>query len=114
MKQEFNFFRTTMPATRKADYYLGCMDSSVFLDFNHSDSNRIYLVRISFDGYGSCNLDEKANHLNQEDSQKFITEIDKEKLNQQTIITLVKEVIKINKEHIWTDALEEYGLIEKE
>ena len=112
MKQDFDFFKETMPHTRKADYYLGCLDSSVFLDFNRSEDNLIYLVRISFDGYGCCNLDERAKHLNHEDSQKFIEEIKKEKLNQETIVTLVKEAIKINKEHIWTDAIEEFGLIE--
>ncbi len=114
MNQDFDFFKTTMPETRKADYYLGCFDSSVFLDFNRSDDNRIFLVRISFDGYGCCELDERANHLNHQYSQKFIGEIEKKKLNQETMKILVKEVIKINKEYIWTDAIEEYGLIEKE
>jgi len=112
MNQDFDFFKTTMPKTRKADYYLGCLDSSVFIDFNHSKDNRIFLVRISFDGYGCCNLDERAKYLDKENSQKFITEIKKEKLNQEKIEKLVKEAIKINKEYIWTDAIEEYGLIE--
>ena len=49
-----------MPESRKADYYLSCLDSSVFIDFNRSNENLISLVRISFDGYGCCNLDEKS------------------------------------------------------
>ena len=52
MNQDFEFFKTTMPQTRKADYYLGCLDSCVFLDFNRSTDNGISLARISFDGYG--------------------------------------------------------------
>ena len=103
-----------MPETRKADYYLGCLDSSVFIDFNRSDDNRIYLCRISFDGYGCCNLDKDGNHLNHENSKKFIEEIKKEKLDQETMTSLVKEIIEINKEHIWPEAIKEYGLIEKE
>jgi hypothetical protein len=114
MNQDFEFFKTTMPNTRKADYYLGCLDSSVFIDFNRSEDNRIYLRRISFDGYGCCNLDKNANHLNHQDSKKFIEEIEKEELDQVVITLLVKTAVKINKEQIWTDALEEYGLIEKE
>ena len=54
MKQDFDFFKTSMPSTRKADYYLGGLDSSVFIDFNRTKENRISLVRISFDGYGCC------------------------------------------------------------
>jgi len=113
MNQNFEFFKTTMPKTRKADYYLGCLDSSVFMDFNCSEDNRISLRRISFDGYGCCSLESGANHLNQNDSRKFIQEMGKEKLNQDTITTLVKEVIKINKEYIWSDALLKYNLLEK-
>jgi hypothetical protein len=114
MNQNFEFFQTTMPDSRKADYYLGCLNSSVFIDFNRSEDNRIYLRRISFDGYGCCNLDIKVNHLNHQDSQNFIEEMEKEELDQAVITLLVKTAIKMNKEHIWTDALEEYGLIEKE
>ncbi|MFN7116236.1 MAG: hypothetical protein ACK4TA_05515 [Saprospiraceae bacterium] len=114
MNQNFDFFKITLPETRKADYYLGCLDGSVFIDFNRSEDNRIYLRRISFDGYGCCNLDKDSNFLNNLDSKKFIEELEKQELDQAIITSLVKIAIKINKEHIWTDAIEEYGLIEKE
>lgn len=102
-----------MPKSRKADYQLGCLDSSVYIDFNRTVENRILLQRISFDGYGCCNLDEQANHLNTEDSQKFIEELKNEELNQEIITKLVKEAIKLNQKHIWIDAIEEYGFYEK-
>ncbi len=114
MNRNFDFHKTTMPASRKADYYLCCLDSSVFIDFNSSPDNEISLIRISFDGFGCCNIDGKAKNLNLEDSQKFIQEINKEKLNQIAITELVKKAIRINKEFIWTDALEKYELIENE
>jgi hypothetical protein len=114
MNQEFNFFKHSMPATRKADYHLGCLDGSVFIDLNLSEDNRIYLRRISFDGYGCCNLDDVVNSLSYEDSLRFIEEFKKENLDDRVMTSLVKELIKINKDHIWTDAIEEYGLIEKE
>lgn len=111
MDQAFNFFKTTMPETRKTKYHLGCLDSSVFIDFDCSNENQIYMVRISFDGYGCCNLEDKSECLNLKDSQEFIEEFEKENFNQVTISRLVKELININKDHIWTDALKEYGLI---
>jgi hypothetical protein len=111
MNVEFNFFKTSMPETRKADFYLGCLDSSVFVDFNISNDNLIYLVRISFDGYGCCNLYDNAESLNVTDSQEFLKEIEKEILNQETIGSLVKQIVKMNQDLIWKDALEEYGLL---
>ena len=114
MNQEFNFFKTSMPLTRKADFYLGCLDSSVFIDFNQTQDNLISLVRISFDGYGCCNLDNNGLSLNLNDSAEFIAEMENENLSQEIISRLVKEIIKLNKDHIWMDAIQEYGLIENQ
>jgi hypothetical protein len=101
-----------MPDTRKADFYLGCLDGSVFLDFNKSNDKLISLCRISFDGYGCCNISDTANSLNFEMSQKFIEEIEKDELDQAKLTPLVKQAIKLNKEYIWTDALEKYNLLD--
>ena len=111
MNRNYDFHKTTMPASRKADYYLCCLDSSVFIDFNSSPDNEISLIRISFDGFGCCNIDGNAKNLNLMDSKQFIEEINKEELNQIAITELVKKAIKINNEFIWADALERYGLI---
>ena len=113
MEQEFGFFKTEMPESRKADFYLGCLDGSVFIDFNQTSDNRISLCRISFDGYGCCNITETKNLLNFELSKKFIQEIKKDEIDQEKLTPLVKEIIKINQEYIWTDALEEYNLIDQ-
>ena len=112
MEQEFGFFKTTMPDSRKADFYLGCLDGSVFIDFNQTSDGNISLCRISFDGYGCCDITDKANPLTIEMSKKFVEEITREKLDQEKLTPLVKETIKINQEHIWTDALAEYNLID--
>lgn len=39
-------------------------------------------------------------------------EMEYKNINQETILRLIKEIIKINKDHIWMDAIREYGLIE--
>ncbi|HEY8935096.1 MAG TPA: hypothetical protein VIM65_07740 [Cyclobacteriaceae bacterium] len=112
MRTDFEFFRTTMSESREADFYLGCIDGSVFMDFNQSDENLISLSRISFDGYGCCNLNDTINYLNIELSRQFLEEIKKEILNQDKLTSIVKEIIKINRDYIWADALEEYNLID--
>lgn len=112
MEQDFDFFKTTMPESRKADFYLGCLDGSVFIDFNYTTRNQIELCRISFDGYGCCEID-NANHLDEQLSKAFINEIIRDNLDQEKITKLVLELVRLNKDKIWTDALEEYKLIDK-
>jgi hypothetical protein len=113
MKLEFDFFKTTMPNSRKADYYLGCLDGSVFLDFNKTKDKRIYLSRISFDGYGCCEIKKNAIYLSEQSSTEFIAIIDSYILNQEKITKKVLELIQLNTENIWNDALLEYNLIDK-
>jgi len=113
MEQDFDFFKTVMPDTRKADIYLGCLDGSVYIEFNLTSDNLISLCRISFDGYGCCDITDTQNLLDFDLSNKFLEEIEKDKLDQDKLTPLIKEIIKINKEHIWTDALEEYNLIDR-
>lgn len=112
MDKDFNFFKTSMPSTRIADYYLGCLDGSVFIDFDLSKDCCIFLKRISFDGYGCCNLNEKIIPMNKEESQLFIDTYKNDNLDQYIMTKLITDTIEINKEHIWKDALKEYGLIE--
>lgn len=114
MKREFDFFKTTMPDSRNADFYLGCLDDSVFIDFNLTTDKSINLCRISFDGYGCCNLDNNAKCLDDKSSKAFIDEIGKDNLDQEKITKIVLELIELNKDKIWTDALEEYNLIDKQ
>ncbi len=114
MTRDFDFFKTTMPDTRKADFYLGCLGGSVFLDFNWTTDKRINLCRISFDGYGCCDNDNNAKCLGDQLSKDFIDEIAKDNLDQEKITKLVLELIRLNNESIWTGALEEYNLLDKQ
>ncbi|MDT3367573.1 MAG: hypothetical protein LIR40_02875 [Bacteroidota bacterium] len=112
----FDFFTTIMPKSRLADYYIGCHDSSVFIDFNNCEDDKICLVRISFDGYGCCNLGDNAIPLNKEDSAIFKKILQNQMVNQSimdqhTIEKTIKKVISLNESLIWADALEEYQLI---
>lgn len=109
---EMTFFKTTMPISRKTDYCLECLDSSIFLDFNVSDENLVFLIRISFDGYGCCDFEENSKSLTIEDSKIFIKFINQDELFQNIIRIFVKKAIAINKENIWIDALNEYELLE--
>jgi hypothetical protein len=115
---EQDFYVTTMPSTRPANYYLGYLEGSVFLDFDNVET-RVCLKRISFDGYGCCELADTAIPLSEEDSKIFkdlLQDVVKEQFqdvvkDQLTLKAIIKKAITINKKLIWTDALEEYELI---
>jgi hypothetical protein len=111
MGRKFEFFVTKMPGTRPADFYLGCMDGSVYLDFDLTEDECICLRRISFDGYGCCNLYEDNNHLDKQQSEVFIAELAKEVLDQSVLTPIILQLIGMNIKNIWRDALEEYMFI---
>ncbi len=104
------FFKTNMPASRQADYYLGYLNGCVFIDFNNIDNESICLKRISFNGYGCYELGDQAISMNIDDSRKFKTIYEDNLADQVTLMTIVKKAITLNKQDISADALKEYGL----
>lgn len=114
MTADLDFFTTLMPDSRRANFHLGSLDSAVFIDFILSDENLIYLSRISFNGYGCCNLINATNYLNRELSNQFIEEMSNKQLNQVKLARIVKELLTINKKHIWIDVINNYNLIDND
>lgn len=110
MKEELQFFVTTMPDTRPADYYLGCLEGSVYMDFDNGRDGRVRLTRISFDGYGCCNLRDDAIPMSEADSRTFREIIQAPPLDQFRLAAIVRKTISTNRTLIWEDALREYYL----
>jgi len=107
---DLEFFITAMPNSRPADYYLGYFGGSVFFDFDNYEGGLIRLKRISFDGYGCCNLTDDAIPMDEFDSRAFKQIIETGLFDQSLLKTIVKKTILRNKELIWEDALKEYDL----
>ncbi len=99
-----------MPSSRPADYYLVFLDGCIFIDFNRR-GNLIALERISFDGYGCCNVGNQSFPMDEKDSMIFKKMMNSEIINQDVLTTIVKKTIADNKHFIWEDALKEYKLI---
>lgn len=111
MNNELDFFITTMPSSRIADYYLGCLEGAIFMDFDNCKNELIQLKRISFDGYGCCELSNQAIPMNETDSKMF-KEIIKTSIPDQSRLTeIIKKTLSKNSIFIWNDALKEYGLL---
>jgi hypothetical protein len=87
-------------------------DGCIFADFafvpsSHSQSRRLKLLRISFDGHGCCTtpksseMDSKKTDLLMETSNE---EVDK-------ITQIIVQYLRENHKILWEDALTEYGII---
>jgi hypothetical protein len=100
-----------MPNSRPADYYIGYLDGCVFIDFDNCENGKICLKRISFDGYGCCNLGALSLPLNLEESKTFKNIVEGNIDDQKTFTSIIKKAISLNSELIWQDALKEYDLI---
>lgn len=104
------FAITTMPPTRLADYYLCYLGGCVFIDFNKNQAKQIQLIRISFDGYGCCNVTD-ATPMEPEDAKAFKAMMKTQILDQSLLIIIIKKTIAANKALLWEDALARYGLL---
>lgn len=88
-------------------------DDSVFADFDIDEFGCLYLVRISYDGFGCCRIDntDDINRINKTDSQLLIHSIEQNSFERNTIQRIVLNHLKANAEHLWKDALEFHNLL---
>lgn len=107
---EFEFFVTTMPQSRPADYHLGCLEGSVFIDFDNHDNDRVRLKRISFDGHGCYDLGNQAWPMEGADSQVLKEFVFSRSSDQLGLTLIIKKTLRRNRKLISMDALNEYGL----
>jgi hypothetical protein len=84
----------------------------VFLDFDDDDNDRVRLKRISFDGYGCCELGGEAASMDGADSRIFKESIVGHIADQSRLTLIIRKTIKDNRNLIWADALREYGFFD--
>lgn len=101
-----------MPS-RPCHYCLALQDDSVFADFNVDENGCLYLVRISYDGYGCNNLDTnvKVTKIKKENSARLIMQLEADEIESSAATEIIKEYFKENSELLWEDALKEHELI---
>lgn len=99
--------------TRPCRYCLALQDDSVFADFDIDENSCLFLVRISFDGYGCCNLDSKSEigKIDKENSLRLIKHIEANSFENLETNQIIIEYFRENKSILWEDALKEHKLI---
>ena len=99
--------------TRPCRYCFALQDDSVFADFNVDENGCLYLVRISYDGYGCCTLDPKIEigRIDKEKSESLIMQIEANDFESLEAAKIIKEYFRKNKKLLWEDALKDHDLI---
>ncbi len=71
--------------TRPCSFCLCLQEGSVFADFNLDSDGRVYVVRISFDGFGYCVTDGKVTRLPLDESHTLVQLVDTDDVNRDEI-----------------------------
>jgi hypothetical protein len=97
--------------TRPARVCLSLELGSVFADFDvDPGSGCLYLVRISFDGYGCCQAPAAIGRMSHEDSRALIEMADRRVVDPGAE-PILRKYLTDNERLLWSDALREYDLV---
>ena len=86
-------------------------EGSVFADFDTDDADIITLRRISFDGFGCCEVGESIKRMSSGDSRLLLDAIARGELGSVPVEDILRRYFRENKDAIWSDALAEHDLL---
>jgi len=96
--------------TRPCSFCLCFQGGRVFADFDTDDAGIISLRRISFDGYGCCEV-EFTTRMSSGDSRLLLDAIARGELESVQVEEVLRRYFRENKDMIWSDALAEHDLL---
>lgn len=94
---------------RECRFCLSLQEDSVFADFDLGEDGRVFLRRISFDGYGCCNGEFKKMTL--EDSRTLVVAVGGNSVHDSSVQGLLRRYFAENADVIWRDALTSHELL---
>ena len=98
-------------ATRPCSFCLSFREGSVFADFDRDGTDIVSLRRISFDGYGCCEVGESITRMSPGDSRLLLDAIARSELGSVHVEETLRRYFRENKDVIWSDALVEHDLL---
>ncbi len=91
---------------------LALEDDSVFADFDmDAGEERLYLVCVSFDGYGCCSLSGEVGRMSREESQLLLAMAAKGEIDEGAVESILRKYFARNARVLWEDALRRYELL---
>lgn len=101
------------PSTRACRFSLCLQGGCVFADFNLDQDGRVYLERISYDGYGCCSIDGEVERMPLDDSRSLMKLVNADDVDRDEAREILYRYFHLIKDEIWSDALEEHGLLKR-
>ncbi|QYJ83027.1 hypothetical protein [Shewanella aegiceratis] len=98
-------------STHPCRYSLVLQDASIFVDFDVNPNGCLYLVRISFDGYGCCEPKAEVKEMDTVSSEILKAQIENNSFQSPEIRDVLSNYFCENKSVLWEEALLEYELI---
>jgi hypothetical protein len=99
-----------MEPTRPCRFCLCLQGGSVFADFDVDSDGRVFVVRVSFDGYGCCDAPADIGRMNVRDSA-VILEMVEQGSTSAAAAGILRTYFRQNRDAFWGDALEDHGLL---
>ena len=99
--------------TRPCDYCLALQDDSVFLDLAKRECGSLFLVRISYDGFGCCepSIDNGVSNFSKYETKLLIESINNNAVAVNEVTEVLRKYLEANSSVLWREALTEHGLI---
>lgn len=95
-------------STRPCRFSLGLQNDSVFADFD-VDGALVFLVRISYDGFGCCHAPAGIERMTPADSAALLAMVETEALTDAAPI--LRRYFRLVQDVVWPDALAEHRLV---
>lgn len=99
--------------TRPCDFCLSLQGDSVFADFAIDRAGRVYLVRISYDGYGCCTPPSLAHSgaMSGPDSAELLNAVRRQDVETSSVAAILTAYFSRHQDVLWPDALNDHGLL---
>lgn len=97
--------------TRPCSFCLCLQGGSVFADFDTDDTEIVSLRRISFDGFGCCEVRESITKMSSDDSHLLLDAIARGELGSAQVEEALRRYFRENKAVIWSEALAQHDLL---
>jgi hypothetical protein len=99
-----------MLPTRPCRFCLALQGGSVFADFDVDSDDRVFVVRISFDGYGCCHAPADVGRMNAHDSAALLGMVQAGAFDERAAPVLRNYFQQI-RAALWSDALARHRLL---
>lgn len=96
--------------SRPCRFCLNLQGSCVFVDFDVDADDRLFAVRVSYDGFGCCHAPADIGRMNTPDSKALLAMAEAGVFDD-SAERILRSYFRHNRDVLWIDALEQHDLL---